>query len=342
MKSLDELKKDVFDKLAQFPKIEAFFKDSLEERIKINDNWIENALVHVVLKNYIAQDHPLQILMDTLYADEENFETLRNKLRSQDDYDQKMNDVLAELNGYYHLKKAGFKEIKALSEDRKQKKPDFSAEKDGVYYLFELKNLRSPVDLFNVLLDKYYARMFRFPEIYSNLGFDITSSNTWRDFTFDPNKTRVLYNNCLNWLISAFKTIESSTIDELIIIQSFEDKFENEIFRIDCKLRRGCPPGMIFGFKRAICISDPRTRRDNLYPFIKKIVAKVGDGIDQLLEFDQVNTYKKYLLINWQGSGDRRVFYDKECHTIVKQIDILVKGISDNIFVKLLDFDTLP
>lgn len=342
MKSLQELKDEVFKKLSQHPKIEAFFKDSLENRIALNEKWIENALVHVILGGSISQEHPLSELIEAIYADKENFEVLRNKLIPQDDYDNKMNDVLAELNGYYHLKKFGFEIIKALQEDAKQKKPDFSAELDGLYYLFEVKNLRSPVDLFNILLDKYYARKFTFPEVYSNVTVHFTPSSNWRDVRFDPKNPDDLYIKTLDWLTSIFKAIESPVNFDCNEVEPFEVVFNGDKYLISCVLEKGKSLGMIFGFKRGVCISDPLRRRDCLYPFIKKIIGKVGEGIDQLTEFDQANTRRKYLLINWQGSGEQRMFFEKECHTIVGQIDALVKSIADNLFVKLLNFDTLP
>lgn len=342
MKTLDELKDEVFTKLSCHPKLEAFFKDSLEERMKVDDNWIENALVHVILADHISQDHPLSELIETIYGDKEIFGILKNKLSPHDDYDSKMNDVLAELNGYCHLKKFGFESIKALLKDKNQKKPDFSAELYGLYYLFEVKNLRSPVDLSKMLFDKYYMSKFMFPEKYCNVSIQFKASSNWRGIIFDPKKPSDLYVKALDWLASTFKTIESSVNIGSIKLEPFETIFNREEYQITCILEKGKSLGMTFSFRHGICISDPLIRRYRLYPFTKKIIGKVGEGIDQLLEFDQANTRKKYVLINWQGSGDQHMFFEKECHTVVSQIDTLVKHIADNLFVKLLNFDTLP
>lgn len=340
MKPLDELKDEVFRNLSKCPKIEAFFKDSLEERIKLDDNWIENALVHNILDNSFREDHPLTILIDSIYADKSNFEMLRNKLTPQDDYDRKMYDVLAELNGYYHLKKSGFEEIEALGEGGQVKKPDFSARLHKQRYLFEVKNIRSPIDLFDILLDKYHAKKLRSPERYSNVSIFFKATSNWRDIRFNPRKPEELYHKTVDWLETTFQAIESPNAASMGL-QPFETVYEGEKLKIQCDLKKGGSLGMIFGFKRGICISDPLTRKNYLYPFTKKLIGKVGDAIDQLLEFGCSDTCRKYVLINWQKTSDQ-MFFEKEAIAIVKQIDALVKTIFDNLFVKLLNTDSLP
>jgi hypothetical protein len=340
MKKLDALKDEVFRNLSKSPKIEAFFKDSLEERIKLDDNWIENALVHNILEG-ITANHPLMELIEALCEDKENFEILKNKLNPKDDYDIKMHDVLAELNGYYHLKKSGFEEIEALGEGGQKKKPDFSAIVHNQHYLFEVKNIRSPIDLSNELWDKYYARKFINPGIYSNAFIEFEASTNWRDIRFNPKEPNDLYEKTISWLNQTFQMIESTNVD-LIELTPFEDVFEKETLKIRCVLKRRKSLGMIFGFNRAICISDPLRRKNSLYPFAKKVLEKVGDALEQLLEFDKSDTCKKYVLINWQKTPELAHFYENECISIVRNVDGLVKNISENLFAKLLNIDSLP
>jgi len=340
MKSLEELKKEVFDKLSQFPKLEAFFKDSLEERMKVDDYWTENALVHCALVG-ISEDHPLLVLINSIYDDEENFGILKKKLTPKDDYDRKMHDVLAELNGYHQLKESGFDAIEAIQKDIDQKRPDFSAELDGKPYLFEVKNMRSPIDLFNILLDKYYARKLICPDIYSKVFIHFKASTTWRDVRFNPREPDELYHKTDGWLATTFQTIESADVKSMDL-QPFEAMFKGEKMRIRCLLEKGKSLGMIFGFDRGLYLSDPVNRKNLLYPFAKKIIAKVGEGMDQLLEFGSSNDSKKCVLINWQKSGDLPMFFNKECVAIVEKVDHLIKNISENLFVRLLNHHTLP
>lgn len=339
MKSLPELKKEVFDKLSQYPKIEAFFKDSLEERVK-GDNWTENALVFRLLDDKFFPQLALHTLIESISDDEENYNILRSKLKPKDEYDDKMHDVLAELNGYDQLKKSGFEEIKALCEDTQQKKPDFSAALDKQRYLFEVKNIRSPVDLFDILLDKYHARKLLFPEFYSNVDLFFKPSTNWRDIRFNPKEPDDLYYEIISWLGTTFQAVESANF-ESAGLRPFEAVVKDEKLGIQCIPKKGGSLGMTFGFKRGICISDPLTRKNYLYPFTKKLIGKVGDAIDQLLEFGCSDTCRKYVLINWQKTSDQ-MFFEKEAIAIVKQIDALVKTIFDNLFVKLLNTDSLP
>jgi hypothetical protein len=340
MKPLPQLKKEVFDKFSQYPKIEAFFKDSLKERIKLGDNWIENALVHNILEGIRKGDRLLEAI-EVLYNDKGNFDILKKKLNPKDkDYNRKMRDVLAELNGYYHLKKFGFEEIEALGEGGQQKKPDFSARLHKQRFLFEVKNIRSPIDLLDILLDKYHAKKLRSPERYSNVSIFFKATSNWRDIRFNPRKPDELYHKTVDWLETTFQAIESPNAASMGL-QPFETVYEGEKLKIQCDLKKGGSLGMIFGFKRGICISDPLTRKNYLYPFTKKLIGKVGDAIDQLLEFGCSDTCRKYVLIDWQRTSDQ-MFFEKEAIAIVKQIDALVKTIFDNLFVKLLNTDSLP
>jgi hypothetical protein len=343
MKSFDELKDEVFRKLSQHPKIEAFFKASFAERIKLNDNWIENAIVHNILNDSFGEDHPLTSLIDAIYADKRNFEILKSKLTPRDDYDGKMHDVLAELNGYYQLRKSGFERIEALEEDIKQKTPDFSAELEGKKYLFEVKNLRSPFDIQDTLFDKCFARRFRYPNDYSRLNISFVASRTWQDVQFKPEEPwRELFDKTMFWLYNIFETIESSNNPVSERLLHLEDKFRGRVLKIECELEESDEFGILFMFDKAVKISSPLIRKSFLFPFTKRIIEKVGDALEQLLEFDTDDTCRKYILINWQKRGDLAMFYEKEGLTILGSFNHLVKNVSENLFVKLLNYDSLP
>lgn len=328
MKSLDELKDEVFRNLSKCPKIEAFFKDSLEERIKLDDNWIENALVHNILAG-ITGDHPLMELIKALCEDKENFEILKNKLNPKDDYDMKTHDVLAELDGYYHLKKFRFQKIIALQEDNKQKRPDFSAEMNGQKYLFEVKNMRAPVDIEFILRDKCYARRFMYPESYSNMQFESTNSTQ-------------IFNKATDWLKKVFESIESSRNSILDRLQPFEEKFNCRVFHIGCNLMESDVPMVLSHVDRVLEISDPLTKKKFLDPFEKKVKEKVTIGLEQLREFDRDDSCWKYVLLHWEKSSDHAMFFNEECLTVVQNENVSVKKISENLFVKLLNTDSLP
>jgi hypothetical protein len=342
MKSLDELKKEVFDKLSQYPKIESFFKDSLEERMKIDDNCTENALVLILLDDESLKQSALHTLIDRLYNDPKNFDTLRSKLKPRDEYDGKIRDVLAELNGYYHLVEYGFEKIEAPPEDGKQRKPDFSAEINGEPYLFEVKNMRAPVDVCDLLFKKTEARSHRFPEKYKGVIISYTLSERWRQMEFNRSETEDLKKIVESWLNKeVFITVESS---EPTSLRPFSSSIQNLV--IQCSLHHGPKFDQAFGFIDYVNVDDPIYRESILSPFENKIHHVSCHGSQQLLEYDKTKQHKKYVLLNWQQRKESTIHpwngFENDVLAIVRNIDKNFQEAHNNLFVRLLNFDPLP
>jgi hypothetical protein len=344
MKSLEELKEEVLTKLAWHPKIEAFFKDSLEERMKINDCWTENALVLILLDDEFFKQSALHTLIDPLHNDHKNFNTLRCKLNPRDEYDKKIRDVLAELNAYYRLVNSGFEKIEALPEDSKQKKPDFSAKLEGEAYLCEVKNVRAPVDICDLLFIKTEARRHRVPEIYRRILIYYSLSEKWREVELNRPKTDGLKTKVEDWIEKTFTTIESSKAEPLSSVKPLH--LTNEGLVIECRLKAGKNLAPAYGFIGGINVNDFTYKQSLLSPLENKIRRICSDASGQLLQYDKTNQHKKYVLLNWQQRKKSTIRtwdgFENDVDKLVKRIDIEVKNLSRNLFARLLNVDSLP
>jgi hypothetical protein len=340
--SFQELKDEVFRKLARHPKIEAFFKDSLEKRMKLDDNWIENTLVLLLLDDRSFKNSALHPLIDSIYNDQKNFNILRKKLKPNDQYDDKILDVFAELNGYYHLVECGFEKILALPEDDQQKKPDFSAELNGEPYLFEVKNIRAPVEVCDLLFKKTEARFHKFPEIYKNVIISYTLSKKWRQIEFNCSKTEDLKKIVEGWLNKeVFITVESL---ESASPRPFSSSIQDLV--IECSLHQGPKFGQVCGFIDYVNADDPIYRESILSPFENKIHRVSCYASQQLLEYDKTKQHKKYVLLNWQQRKESTIpiwnGFEDDVLAIVRNIDNNFQDAHNNLFVRLLNFDPLP
>jgi len=342
VKSLGGLKNEVFKNLSEYPKIEAFFKDSLAERMKIDDGWIENRLVLLLLDTAFFERSALHTLIEPLFSDRANFDILKAKLNPKDQYDEKIRDVLAELNGYYHLKKAGLQSIEALREETGRKKPDFSAELRDRLYLFEVKNMRAPLEVCDLLLVKSEARKHRFPNVYEAIGISFEPSPDWleRELT---DRHACLEKQIYRWLEDMFTKLESGEDQTSLCIEPFSSAGDN--LTIECSLKQGRHLGGCCGLKGGVMVGDPGYQQSILSSFSKKVRGITCTALSQLLEYDENNVHRKYVLLNWQKPLKLKGLvwngFEDDAHEVVRSVDLEVKKRSENSFVRLLNSDTL-
>ncbi|KPL01074.1 MAG: hypothetical protein AMJ91_01610 [candidate division Zixibacteria bacterium SM23_73_3] len=344
MKTPEELKKEVFVKLSQHPKIEAFFKDSLEERMKIDDGWIENPLVLILLDEEFFEHSAIHTLIKAMSNDEKTFNILKRKLNPKDEYDKKIHDVLAELNAYYHLRKYSFDNIHALQEDNTQKMPDFAAVLRDERFVFEVKNMRAPIEVCDLLLVKAEARANRFPEIYKDIGIFFTPSQKWLEVELNRQETEISTKKVEDWLEQTFTKIEYAEVPASGRLEPFN--LVSQGLTIECNLKRRKDLGACCGLKRGVMVSDPDYQQSVLTPFSKKVRRITCNASLQLLEYDENNVHQKYVLVNWQKSSKLEGLvwrgFENDVHKIVKSIDLEVKNRSNDLFIKFLNFDSLP
>ena len=337
MKTIEDLKTELFGKLKKYPLLERFFKDFLERRVELNNNWTENILVQAILDERFSKGNLLETWLEVIDCDLPNYTILREKLTPGDD--RKSLDVLAELNGYYHLKKSGFTEIKAILENKTLKTPDYSAKLNNEVYLFEVKNLKSPTDVGDLLFDKIPARRFFNPEVYENIAFHIRLSDAWEEVYFTREDTQALKSSVLDWLTGLFSLIESGENLETASSKVFIFNFKGMELRIECSLKNDGRYIMVGCSGRGKPIDVYRKR--DLPLFLNRALRTIERGMSQLFEYDKDDCCWKYVLLHWEKEWPYTVL-EREVNAIIKAIDSIVKNFCNKMYVRLLNADSLP
>jgi hypothetical protein len=345
MKSDDQLRNEALKNLSKHPEIESFFKTSLETRIELGIvsgyHWMENPLVLAVLDADFLERSALHTLIDCISVDEENWNTLKNKLNPRDQYDFKIRDVLAELHGYYFLRERSFTDIVALPEG-KGKTPDFTARLDEQPYLFEVKNLRAPSEICHFLLVKSEARRHRFPEVYNTTSIHFKHSEGWLSVELHPEDRTSLVLAVEKWLQQAFIRIESCRIPASVCVDTFHSA--DDSLRIECDIKIANASGACCGLTSWICVSDPKYTDSIVQPFAGKVQRVAETAIGQLLVYDKDNTYRKYVLLNWQKSSKCASLawhgFDTDVARVIGGVTDRLKKSHEGVTVELLQSDS--
>ncbi|KPL02001.1 MAG: hypothetical protein AMJ73_09395 [candidate division Zixibacteria bacterium SM1_73] len=336
MKTPESLKSELFEKLKQCPTIEAFFKESLQKRVGLDDTWIENPLVVYILDEEFKKESTLSGWIETLAGSPPDYDHVRKKLAGNHSYDQKMHDVLAEVRAYCDIRISGFTEIKAIPENI-QKAPDFSAVLNETRYLFEVKNMRSPTDVQDFLRDKITARRLENPKDYENLEFHIRVARAWEEISFTSATAACMKSKLLNWLQDFFRAIESGEKLGALSRKRFVAGQKDELW-VECDLKEGSH-SIMSRFSRGQELDV--VRRNELPPFLRKAVGKIDKGASQLFEYDDADQYQKYVLLSFELQEYFGLMKD-ELHAIIRGLDSIVKNINDKLHVKWVGRDNLP
>lgn len=336
MKTLESLKTELFQKLKQCPTIEAFFKDSLQKRVELDDTWIENPLVMYILDEMFKKEKTLSGWIETLAGSPSDYDHLQKKLTGNHSYDQKFHDVLAEVRAYCDIKMSGFTEVKAIPEGV-QKAPDFSAMLNETRYLFEVKNMRFPTDVQDFLGDKIIARRLVVPEAYEGLQLNVRVSRAWEEISFAAANAACLKSALLNWLQDFLLAIERGEKLDALSKKRFVAGQKDELW-VECDLKEGLHL-ITIGFSRGQALHIDRRRE--LPPFLAKAVSKINKGASQLFEYDNADQYQKYVLLSFPYEGSF-VLMEDELQAIIGGLDSIVKNINDKLHVKWLHRDNLP
>lgn len=338
MKTLDDLKVELFEKLKQCPEIEAFFKDSLQKRVNVDDTWLENDLVVYVLHEGFKAEHTLSQWIQSLASSKRDYECLRAKLSGNHEYDQKIHDVLAEVSAYSYIKMYGFSELKAIPENSVQKTPDYSAMLSGNRYLFEVKNMRSQTDAQDFLRYKTIARTLQAPETYERIQLHFRLSHVWEDISFAASCDAPVRSELLQWLEELFLSIENRQNLEAISRKEFTSSRSDKL-KIKCNLKEGRHMVTIGHYRGRLLDVD---RMKELPPFLRKVAGAIGRAVPQLFEYDNDNNQcEKYILVSFSYQGPY-VLMEDELQAIIHGLDRIVKSINDKIHVRWLLKDKLP
>jgi hypothetical protein len=336
MKTLEELKTELFQKLKEAATIDAFFGEYLRKRVELDNNWIENPLVMYVLDEMFKKENTLSTWIEMLATSSSNYDCLQKKLSVGQSYDQDIHDLLAEIRAYCDIKLFGFTEIKAIAEGVR-KAPDFSAMRYETSYLFEVKNMRAVTDVQDLVRDKITARRFILPEPYENIQFHVWVSRDWEEVSFRPNRSGCLKSKLFDWLQDFSLAIEKGEDLNTLSKKRFFAGQKDELW-IEYDLKEG-PHLITTGFSRGRELDKDRIQE--LPPFLVKAARKVEQATEQLFEYDQTGQYQKYVLLSFPYEGSF-ILLEKELQAIIGGLDNIVKNINDKLHVRWLLRDNLP
>ncbi len=333
MPTLENLKDELFVKLDKNPLLREFFKDMLEERVS-NKDWLENELVQIILTNSATNIDMIESILKKVKDHGLSlFCQMSNALSGNDGgFDDKMTDLLAELNGIAWIIDHNYSEIEKIAETD-DKTPDYRANKENELFLFEVKNLRVPDQVLHTVFVQMEARAQAEPEMYK------------KQFNFDLKLNEKQYEAL-------------GVYDQHQIVQ-FIDKINQALSIREWKA--------IHSYKRRIrgrdiervfkCTWKPDDRyhsighQDNffsqlgyptytklLFPLIKKTWVAVERSIEQLITHDQSDACNKFVLLNWQKPPNFRMFEDlrDKYEQAVKDIDKIAKVINPKLHILLL------
>ncbi len=326
MVSLDYLKQEVISKLQNYPSIERFFKEQIVNRMK-NELWLESHLIQIILLDIKDNIDNLTRSLNQIENDTYNYDILKNKRLngSEKDWDFQVGDLLAELNAYLYLKRVGFNDIKVIPQSA-GKTPDFSAVKDEVKYLFEVKNMRSPFTWSDYFFDKWHAKLIQYPDIYKSVQFDINLVGEDEDFS-DTDKCAFM-----NLLEKIEYELRNGTVDkeEKQVCFSYEKVVNGKYIKkqIEC--------GIGVGNVLIACSGKAEFINTLLPPFLKKTWRKVQEGSEQLIQYDNLNEYRKAVLIYWEVPSKYAPFKNECRKEAMELTNHTLKLIGQHISVELL------
>jgi len=204
--------------------------------------------------------------------------------------------------------------------------------------------MRAPVEVCDLLLVKAQAMANRFPETLQVIGISFTPSQRWLEVELNRQETEALRKEVEDWLEQTFTKIERAEAPASGRIEPFN--LASQGLTIECNLKKGKNLGACCGLKMGVMVSDPDYKRGILLPFIKKVQTVTEHALEQLLEYDQDNVHKKYVLLNWQKSLKYESLvwdgFEEDVFAIVENIDLEFKSRHESLSVRLLNSDSLP
>lgn len=295
MPSRQHLERDLFVRLNEHPRLKSFFETMLLQRLKSgHSDWLENDLVQVLLRNY----KPSLDLLDGLISNAEKYggtmlTDLVTDLHGEDpEFDGKLSDLLAEFNGISWLKANGYTRFKKLPTSTTPV-PEFEAYKTDKEYV-EVKNLRKPINLTDLLFRAVDVQSLLEPERFSTLHLDIeVSSSNWSKIT-ETDKRKA------SELVSMINTAPTRSVSQCQLSYSIGGAVRTSTVTMTCKWRPG--HGTAMSSAHAIWQDDP-TRFKKLRSILAKTWVGVGKAIDQLESYDD-GDHNKWVLLNWQRPSE--------------------------------------
>jgi hypothetical protein len=334
MTTLAELQTRLFATLSKYSHISDFFGEMLTERVGRAD-WLDNALAQVLLHE---AESNLQLLSQFVVAVGNYDNSLLNDLRSQltgkeKDFDNQLNDLLAELNATRWLIEKGYTNVAKIPR-APQKTPDLQAQLNNSSYAIEVKNIRAPNSLVDHLMMKLESQNLKYPDIYTNVFVvDLPLDDDSSDPLDDTDQLNVMkFLNGLHDAVVSEKTDFSWTYSK-------SSRGRNIQRTIKCKWGTGSQFLVMAHSASFFFRFDDATRQSRLIvPLIRKTWQKVESALDQLSVYDSDDTREKVVLLNWQRTPSFK-FDDhmaEKYQIAIGHIDNTVKSLNRKCSVMLL------
>ncbi len=333
MPTLENLKDELFVKLDKNPLLREFFKDMLEERVS-NKDWLRNELVQIILRNSATNIDMIESILSKVKDHGLSlFCQMSNALSGNDgDFDGKMTDLLAEINGIAWIIDHNYSEIEKVAETD-DKTPDFRANKGNESFLFEVKNLRVPPKILSTVFVQMEARSLIEPEIYKKqFDFDLKlNEKPYEALDVDDQHQIVQFIDKINQALSIQESTARHTYKRRIRGMDIERDFK-------CSWKPDNRYHSIGHQDNFFSQLGYPSYTKKLFPLIRKTWDAVERSIEQLITHDHNDAYEKFVLLNWQKPPDFRMFEElrSKYEQAVKDIDKIAKVINPKLHILLL------
>ena len=321
-------KQDILDRLTKYPLVNNLFSSSLASRPK--GNWFKNVIVRALYRNPVQLENFEKILSIVLEK-VENSDLVRSKLiGTEEDFDQKVLHVYAEIIASKWFVDKGFERVKFIEPKRNELNPDLelSSKKETIHFA-EVKYLELTADELTPILSQLEELATEYPDIYENKTFVIDVQTPY---------------------VSKLKHIrdikkQSSLIDELM--KNFHEKIKSEGQILESNLNAGesynitveKPLHSSFEIKKSDsfvgilqqprvynCRITPGTEFFHYGPLYAKLVGRIHEAYLQLLtnrndDFDLVRNDFVYLYIEKRGTD--LLYYEKIKAKVNLILDVL-------------------
>lgn len=323
MPTKEELKNDLFKYLETHTLINEFLGQHIRKRTEI-DGWLGNVLIQIIL---LGDEEVLtEMLARTkAYSTELYSSFTKSIVFNNKQIDDQISDCLAELGGLYHLINERYPNLlkiasKEKKKGRSQKHPDFSSIEGEEKNVFEIKNLRTPQELYEKIVSRLTVNALLDPNKYSPL-FELTidPNITSNQLTEDKIDFFVAKIDCA--LVPSFSSSVTNTKKTV-----FADGFQRQLY---CTIHHDKPH----------CVLIHCATRAHLPGLFRKTFEKTSKAIEQLLEYDHEDDCQKWILLTWQKPPGCDIFDNntlKEFVTFLKQLKSLLVQINPKLGLKLL------
>lgn len=284
------IRNKVFSKFTKYPLIEKYFRPILSD-FENDTLLLENDLVFAVLKDY---DDQLAFRENAIAKIEERYQELLPEIFKEYRVDKRafnkrINDLWSELGSVLWLMESGYCKIKKVKREKGQKTPDYTAQKGNETEIFELKNLRVPVDSSYWIGAKLGVRELIDEEKYQHF-FEITVTPhnlSAEQFVQDDINEVEVFLKCIDKSLSARKLSASHLYKKVVrgveITRTFDCKIHyNKSF--DVMIYSGTP-----------------IRMARLY---NKTSKDIRTAVNQLNANDVEKVKKRWVLLNLQNPAE--------------------------------------